>query len=103
MRFLRWLAIVVFVVVSEAHASSTRSASATPRSLKRSEAQKHSRVFADAVTKYVKLVHTLDSSVVAQKTTNESEQITTRQHELAGLVANARRDAIQGEIFTHEV
>ena len=61
------------------------------------------KVFADGVGKYVKLQQDLESSVPAQKSTNESEQIADRQHQLTGLIANARRGAHQGEIFTDEV
>jgi hypothetical protein len=62
-----------------------------------------SKVFADGVGKYVKMQHDLEGSVPAQKPTNESEQIADRQQQLTGVIANARRDAHQGEIFTDEV
>ena len=59
--------------------------------------------FANGVRKYVELQQYLEGSVSAQKSTNESEQITYRQQQLAGLIANARLDAYQGEVFTREV
>jgi hypothetical protein len=64
---------------------------------------KELKPFVDGVRKYVELQQYLEGSVSAQKSTNESEQIADRQHQLAGLLANARRDARQGEIFTYEV
>ena len=62
-----------------------------------------SKVFADAVGKYVQMQQDLNSSVPAQRPTNEPEQIADRQQQLAGVLANARRDAHQGDIFTNEV
>jgi len=62
-----------------------------------------SKVFAAAVGKYVQMLQELESSVPAQKPTNESDQITDRQNQLAGVIANARRGAHQGEIFTDAV
>jgi hypothetical protein len=91
MRFLCWLSILVFAAASEANASSI------------SEVRKESKIFADGVARYVHLLNELDGSVAAQKTTSESEQIADRQQQMAEVIANARRDATQGEIFTHEV
>ena len=67
-----------------------------------SEAQQD-KAFADGVGKYIQMYQLLQSSVTPQKSTNESEQIADRQQQLTGLITNARRDAHQGEIFTHEV
>jgi len=64
---------------------------------------KEEKVFANGVRKYVELQQYLEGSVSAQKSTNESEQITYRQQQLTGLIANARLDAYQGEVFTREV
>ena len=60
-------------------------------------------VFADGVGKYVQMLQNLEGSVPAQKPTNESEEIADRQHQLTGVIANARRGAYEGEIFTNEV
>jgi hypothetical protein len=65
-------------------------------------AQQPKATFDDGVVKYVRMQRDLSGSVPAQKTTNASEQIADRQHQLAGAIANARRDARQGDIFTHE-
>jgi hypothetical protein len=62
-----------------------------------------SKVFADGVRKYVQMHEDLGSSVPAQKPTTEAAQITDRQHQLTGVIAEARRDAHQGEIFTEDV
>ena len=64
---------------------------------------KEENAFANGVRKYVELQQYLEGSVSAQKSTNESEQITYRQQQLAGLIANARLDAYQGEVFTRDV
>jgi hypothetical protein len=61
------------------------------------------RAFEDAVAKYVKMEHDLGSSVPTQKTTKEPEQIADRQDQFAGLLANSRQSAKQGDIFTAEV
>jgi hypothetical protein len=61
------------------------------------------KTFANAVGKYVQLRQSLDGSVPAQKPTTESAQITDRQQQLTGLIADARRDAHQGEIFSGDV
>jgi hypothetical protein len=61
------------------------------------------KAFAATVGKYVQLRQELESSVPAQKTTTESAQITDRQQQLTGVLADARRDARQGEIFTEDV
>ena len=86
MRFLCWVSILAFA------------ASASAQTLSKQE-----KVFADGVAKYAQLRQGLEGSVRAQTQTTASEQIADRQHQLAGLIANARRDAHQGEIFTHEV
>jgi hypothetical protein len=59
--------------------------------------------FADAVGTYVQMQQDLDGAVSAQKSTTESEQIADRQHELAGLIADARRSSHQGDIFTEDI
>jgi hypothetical protein len=61
------------------------------------------KVFSDAVGKYVQMHQDLEISVPAQKPTTESEQIADRQHQLTSVIAGARRGALQGEIFTDDV
>ena len=58
--------------------------------------------FTEGLAKYVQMRQAIESSVHAQKPTNESEQIADREHQLAGLLADARRDARRGEIFTDD-
>lgn len=58
-------------------------------------------VFTDRVQAYVALQKTLEGS--AQTSTAESGRIAGRQHELAGSIATARREARRGDIFTPEV
>src|SRR5437764_15416542 len=94
MRIICWISI--FVLATSAFAGGTQSkGSRTPASFP--------RVFTDAVGKYVQMEQDLDGSVSAQKPTAASEEIADRQHQLAGVIADARRGAQQGEFFTHEV
>jgi hypothetical protein len=87
MRLVYWLSILT--VAASAFAGELQS--------------KEFKPFADGVRKYVELQQYLEGSVSAQKSTNASEQIADRQQQLTGLLANARRGAHQGEIFTDEV
>jgi len=84
MRLLCWLFILAFAASGFA-----------------SETQE--KVFAAAVAKYVQMQQGLEGSVPAQKTTEEPGQIADRQHQLTGVMADARRNALQGEIFTDDV
>jgi hypothetical protein len=93
MRFRCWLCILAFVA--------SGFASEAPE--KQSKASSFSIVFADGVAKYAHLRQELEGSVRAQRSTNQSEEITDRQDQLTGVIANARRDARQGEIFTNDV
>ena len=45
----------------------------------------------------------LEASLPALKPTKDAAQIVEHQHALARKIADARRDARQGDIFTHEV
>lgn len=61
------------------------------------------KTFADGVQAYVKMQKNLEASLPTLKTTKDPAQIVDHQHALAGKIAEARRDARQGDIFTHEV
>jgi hypothetical protein len=61
------------------------------------------KIFADRVQGYVKMQKSLEASLSTLRPTKDVEQIVEHQHALAGKIADARRDAHQGDIFTHEV
>ena len=94
MRFLCWISILAFAATGFARESQSTESEATARV---------SILFQQGVAKYVQLLQDLEGSVAAQKPTNESEQIADRQSQLTGVMANARRGASQGEIFTKDV
>jgi hypothetical protein len=102
MRLPCWLPILAFLTLAlpgEAQSKDDMSgANASPTGRSHQE-----KAFAESVRKYVELQQYLQSSVRAQKSTNESEQIAERQQQLRGLMANTRRGAQRGEVFTHEV
>jgi hypothetical protein len=92
MRFQWWLPILAFAASGFANPSQPQEA-------------KQATVFADRVQEYVKMQKDLEESgsPAAGKSTKDSEQITDRQHALAGRIAAARRGSRQGDIFTHDV
>ena len=61
------------------------------------------KVFSDRVQKYVTMRKNLEASLSTLKPTMDAAQIVEHQHALAKKIADARRDARQGDIFTHEV
>ena len=61
------------------------------------------KTFADRIQAYVKMQKDLEASLSTLKPTKDVEQIVEHQHALAGKIADARRAARQGDIFTHEV
>ena len=61
------------------------------------------KIFTDRVQAYVKMQKNLEASLSTLKPTKDAAQIVEHQHALAGKIADARRDAHQGDIFTHEV
>lgn len=61
------------------------------------------KIFADRVQAYIKLQKSLQDSLSTLKTTNNASEIVEHQHALAEKIANARRDAHQGDIFTKAV
>ena len=68
-----------------------------------SEKARDIKVFNDRVQEYVKMQKQLEASLPTLKPTMDAAQIVEHQHALAKRIADARRDARQGDIFTHEV
>jgi len=67
------------------------------------EAARDFKTFTDRVQEYVKMQKNLEASLPTLKPTMDAAQIVEHQHALARKIADARRDARQGDIFTHEV
>ncbi len=67
------------------------------------EAARDFKIFTDRVQQYIKLQKSVEASLPALKSTKDSAQIVDRQRALARKIADARRGARQGDIFTHEV
>jgi hypothetical protein len=57
------------------------------------------KIFADRIQAYIKLQKNLEDSLSPLKPTKDTAQIVEHQHALAGKIAEARRDAHQGDIF----
>jgi hypothetical protein len=68
-----------------------------------SEEARDFKIFTDRVQAYVKMQKELEASLPALKPTTDVAQIVEHQHALASKIAGARRDARQGDIFTHDV
>ena len=93
-RLLLWLPLFVFVAPGFAGQAPG------PRG---EEEVRDFKAFADRVQAYVRMQKDLEASVSTLKPTKDAEQIMEHQRALAGKIADARRDARQGDIFTHEV
>jgi hypothetical protein len=93
-RLLLWLS--VFAFVAPGFAGQARA----PRD---SEEARDLKTFTDRVQAYVKLQKDLEASLSTLKPTKDAAQIVEHQRALAREIADARRDARQGDIFTHEV
>ncbi|MGA3169339.1 MAG: hypothetical protein ABSF14_24835 [Terriglobia bacterium] len=68
-----------------------------------SEEARDFKTFTDRVQAYVKMQKGLEASLPTLKPTKDAAQIVEHQHALARKIADARRNARQGDIFTHEV
>jgi hypothetical protein len=90
------LGLSLFVLVAPGFARQAK----TPRD---KEETRDYKIFADRVQAYIKMQKNLESSLSTLKPTKDMEQIVEHQHALAGKIADARRDAHRGDIFTHEV
>ena len=93
-RLLFWLSLFAFVTPSFAGQSQMP---------KDNEEARDFRVFTGRVQEYIKMQKNLEASLPVLKPTKDVEQIVEHQRALAGKIANARRAARQGDIFTHEV
>ena len=92
--FLLWLSLFAFVAPGLAGQAQAPRLNEEARDLK---------VFNDRVQEYVKMQKNLEASLPALKPAMDPAQIVEHQHALARKIADARRDARQGDIFTHEV
>ncbi len=92
-RLLQWLSLLAFVAPGFA------SQAQTPRA---NEEARDFKIFTDRVQQYVKLQKHLEASLPALKPTEDVAQIVEHQHALARRIVEARRDARQGDVFTHE-
>jgi hypothetical protein len=61
------------------------------------------KIFSDRVQEYVKMQRELKASLPPLNPTNDAAQIIEHQQALAGKIAEARRSAHQGDIFTSDV
>ena len=93
-RLLLWLSLFAFVAPGFAGQAQTPRVNEEARDFK---------TFTDRVQAYVKMQKDLEASLPALKPTKDAAQIVEHQHALARKIADARRDARQGDIFTHEV
>lgn len=94
-RLLRWLPLFAFVAPGFAGQARAPQASG--------EEARDLKTFAALVQQYVKMQKKLEASLPTLKPTKDAAQIVEHQHALARKIADARRDARQGDIFTHEV
>ena len=92
-RLLLWLSLLVFVTGGFADHK---------RDPQDSEAARDFKPFLDRVQAYVKMQKKLEASLPTLKPTNDPAQIVECQRALARNIVEARRDALQGDIFTHE-
>jgi hypothetical protein len=93
-RLLLWLSLFAFLAPGFAGQARTPGVNEEARDFK---------IFTDRVQEYVKLQKNLEASLPTLKPTKDAAQIVEHQHALARKIADARRDARQGDIFTHEV
>ena len=61
------------------------------------------KIFTDRIQAYVKMQKHLEASLSTLRPTKDAAQIVEHQHALAEKIADARRDAHRGDIFTHDV
>lgn len=93
-RLLLWLSVFTFVSPGFAGQARVPPDSEEARDLK---------TFTDRVQAYVKLQKDLEAALPTLQPTKDAAQIVEHQHALAGKIAEARRGARQGDIFTREV
>jgi hypothetical protein len=61
------------------------------------------KIFADRIQQYVKMQKNLKASLPSLNPTKDTARILEHQHALARIIADARRNARQGDIFTPAV
>jgi hypothetical protein len=61
------------------------------------------KTFTDRVQAYIKMQKELEATLTTLRPTKDAAQIVEHQHALARKIADARRNARQGDIFTHAV
>jgi hypothetical protein len=93
-RLFLWLSFSAFIAPCFAEQARTTRISEEARDFK---------IFTDRVQEYIKMQKNLEASLPTLKPTKDAAQIFEYQHALAGKIADARRNAHQGDIFTHEV
>jgi len=91
---LQWLSLFAFVAPGFAGQA---------RAPRDSEEARDLKTFTARVQAYVKMQKNLEASLPTLKPTKDAAQIVEHQHALARKIADARRGARQGDIFTHEV
>ena len=89
-----WLVLFAFVAPGFAGQAQTPRVNEEARDFK---------TFTDSIQAYIKMQKSLEASLPTLKPTNDAAQIVEHQHALARKIVDARRDARQGDIFTHEV
>jgi hypothetical protein len=94
-RLLQWLSLFAFVAPGFAGQARVPQVS--------EEEARVFKIFTVRVQQYVKLQKDVEASLPALTPTYEVVRIAEHQHALARKIADARRDARQGDIFTHEV
>jgi hypothetical protein len=67
------------------------------------EEERDFKIFSDRVQEYVKLQRSLKASLPTLNPTKESTRIIDHQHALALKIADARRNARQGDIFSPKI
>jgi len=93
-RLLLWLSLFAFVAPGFAGQAPS------PRD---KEEERDFKIFTSRVQEYVKMQKNLEASLSTLNPTNDVAKIVEHQQALAGKISDARRDARQGDIFTHEV
>jgi hypothetical protein len=95
MRGIHWLLLFAFVAPGFASQAPVPPASG--------EEARAFKIFTARVQQYVKLQKNVEASLPALKPTKEVARIDEHQHALARKLAQVRRGARQGDIFTDEV
>jgi len=93
-RLLLWLSLSAFVAPGFTDQARTPQGNEEARDFK---------IFTDRIQEYVKMQKGLKASLPALNPTKDVARIIEHQHALARIIADARRDARQGDIFTPEV